>query len=169
MSKSALTIVVLLLVLVAVVSGYYFFGGRNSAPRVAQIVIGEKTFQVEVASTAFERAHGLSGRNGLAEGTGMLFVFDSPSDQGFWMKDMKFPIDIIWIRGDSPSQISPGETWEGKVVGFVENAVPEPEKAVWNLKVYYPPEPVDHVFEVNAGDVKKYGIKVGDTVSFPGT
>ena len=62
MSKSALTIVVLLLVLVAVVSGYYFFGGRNSAPRVAQIVIGEKTFQVEVASTAFERAHGLSGR-----------------------------------------------------------------------------------------------------------
>ncbi len=164
MTKNVFIIAVLFVVLAAVVFGYYFLGMQNPALRKAQVTIGTKTFQVEVASTTLERARGLSGRDSLAEDSGMFFIFDAPSDYGFWMKDMKFPIDIIWIKG-SPSQILPGKTWEGKVAGFAENAAPEPSKSVWDLKIYYPPEPVDRVLEVNAGDVAKYGIKVGDKVS----
>ncbi len=153
MSKSVFTILVLLIALVAVVSGYYFFGARNQAPHGAQVVVGTKTFRVEIASTTLEKGLGLSGRASLAEGSGMFFIFDAPSSYGFWMKDMKFPIDIIWISGD-------------RVVGFAENAAPEPGKALWNLKIYEPPQAVDRVLEVNAGDVAKYEIKVGSPVVF---
>jgi uncharacterized membrane protein (UPF0127 family) len=169
MSKNALTILILLTASAAVFAlGYYYLGARSPALRGAQVTVGAKTFQVEIASTTFEKARGLSGRDGLSDGTGMFFVFNVPSDYGFWMKDMKFPIDIIWIRSDSPSQVSPGETWEGEVVGFAQNAGPESRKSLLGLKIYYPPEPADRVLEVNAGDVKKYGIKVGDSVSFSG-
>jgi len=146
-------VVVLLLVSVVVALGYYFFDGWNSAPRVARVTIGAITFRVEIASTTLEKSRGLSGRDGLAEGSGMFFIFDAPSDYGFWMKDMKFPIDIIWIKGDM-------------VVGFSENAAPEPGKPIWELKIYRPPEPVDRVLEVNAGTAVKYGIKAGSAVVF---
>ncbi len=124
------------------------------------ITIAGKKFRVEVADTFASRAKGLSGHAPLAENEGMLFIFDAPGNYGFWMKGMKFPIDIIWIRGD-------------KVVGLTEN-VPVP-KGIFDFKTYYPPEPVypargeisggaDKVLEVKAGTVGKYGFRVGDTV-----
>jgi hypothetical protein len=70
------------------------------------------------------------------------------------MKDMKFPIDIIWISGD-------------EVVGIDENAEPEPGKPLSDLKIYYPPREIDSVLEVNAGTAEKYNLKVGDTVAAP--
>lgn len=144
------------------------FYNAVSKPHVSyesRLKVGNNIFDVEMASTATARALGLSGRDILGENEGMFFIFDEPGDYGFWMKDMKFPIDIIWIRSGSPSQISPGEIWEGKVVGFAENAVPEPGKPVWNLKIYYPPEPIDRVLEINGGVVSKNKIKVGDSVT----
>jgi uncharacterized membrane protein (UPF0127 family) len=59
--------------------------------------IGNKSFLLEVAKTPEARVQGLSGRTGLKVGQGMLFVFDTPDRQCFWMKDMKFPIDILWF------------------------------------------------------------------------
>jgi uncharacterized membrane protein (UPF0127 family) len=124
----------------------------NPPLKTRQISIGNNIFTVELATTTFERARGLSFRANLAEGTGMLFVFD-PGIQNFWMKDMNFPIDIIWIAGN-------------KVVGFAEDAKPQPGASLWDLTIYTSPDGVDKVLEVNAGMVAGDGIKIGDAVTF---
>lgn len=139
---------------ISILVGFYFVLKRpQPILKMAEVDIGENTFSVEVASTTISRARGLSGRDGLAEGEGMFFVFDNLGTDGFWMKDMKFSIDIIWIAND-------------RVVGFAENAAPEPGVPLWKLKIYYPPAPVDRVLEVSAGTVQKLGIRTGDPVTF---
>lgn len=143
-------LVAVLLVAVAAAAFSVFGFGRRPLRR-AEVVIGANTFSVEVASTALARANGLSGRSGLGNGEGMYFIFDSPGNYGFWMKDMKFPIDMIWISG-------------GRVVGLAENAAPDPGVPLWKLKIYYPPELADRVLEIKAGGVRKYGLKDGDSV-----
>ena len=117
-----------------------------------EITIGKNVFTVEMATTTLEEARGLSFRTSLAEGTGMLFTFQ-PDIQNFWMKDMNFPIDIIWIAN-------------GRIAGFAENAPPQPGAQLWELTIYTSPKGVDRVLEVNAGTVAKDGINVGDTVTF---
>jgi len=115
------------------------------------------TWTVELATTMVEQARGLSYRASLAPGAGMLFVFSRPGVQNFWMKDMRFPLDMIWIAGD------------GTVAGFAQDApAPAPGTALWNLPVYSSPPGVNEVLEVNAGTVAKYNIKVGDTVTVAG-
>ncbi|MBI4085497.1 MAG: DUF192 domain-containing protein [Candidatus Liptonbacteria bacterium] len=114
--------------------------------------VGSQTFDVEIADSTSSRMQGLSGKNSLGEKEGLLFVFPSPGNYGFWMKDMNFPIDIVWINNS-------------KVIGFSENLQPEPNKSVFALSVYYPPGSVDQVLEINAGAVAKYDLKIGDAVN----
>ena len=59
----------------------------------------ETTYRVDVAASPGERQQGLSGRESMNQDTGMLFVFDEELPLNFWMKDMHFPLDIIWIDG----------------------------------------------------------------------
>lgn len=130
-----------------------FLNPFHAEMKKQSVSIGNTTFKVEVADTMMSRAKGLSGRDGLDAGKGMLFLFDSAGMQGFWMKDMKFPIDIIWINGD-------------RVIGFAENLQPESKKTIFSLTVYYPPSAVDKVLEVNAGAVNASGFQAGDTVRY---
>lgn len=113
------------------------------------LFINDKQFLVEVAQTDAQKSLGLSDREGLNQNAGMLFVFNKPSRQYFWMKDMKFPIDIIWIDENK------------KIVGNVMNAKPEdyPE-------AYPSPQNVAYVLEISSGAVKKLGIKIGYGVIF---
>lgn len=132
---------------------YVFFlnPGRFDYDKVS-LAIRNKIFSVEIADTMPKRAQGLSGRTSFGESEGMLFIFKTASStHNFWMKDMRIPLDIVWIRGTT-------------IVGFAENAEPEPEKPLWGLTIYYPPEPVDKVLEINAGLVKKYGFAIGDKI-----
>lgn len=142
----------LITILVLVVLGGVFFGfkGKQNLKK-GELRINDQVFKVEIADTMMARAQGLSGREKLADDEGMLFLFDSPGRHGFWMKDMKFAIDIVWIRGD-------------KIVGFAENVQPEPGKSVFGLITYYPPEPVDKVLEIQAGAVAREGFRVDDVV-----
>jgi uncharacterized membrane protein (UPF0127 family) len=117
-----------------------------------EISIGKNVFAVEMATTTAEQTRGLSGRANLNEGTGMFFIF-TPGVQHFWMPNMNFPIDMIWIAGD-------------RIAGFAEDAQPEPGVPLWKLKIYTSPDGVDKVLEVNAGTVAKDNIKVGDPVTF---
>lgn len=64
------------------------------------IKIGAQTIKAEAATTGAERETGLSGRPCIGKNEAMLFVFDKPGFYHFWMKDMKFPIDIIWISAN---------------------------------------------------------------------
>lgn len=77
----------------------------NSTGQACQVIykqdkaveIEGKIIQAEVADDASEKATGLGGRDCIGHNQGMLFMFDKPGQYGFWMKDMEFPIDIIWI------------------------------------------------------------------------
>jgi uncharacterized membrane protein (UPF0127 family) len=83
----------------------------------------------------------------------MFFTFATGSVQSFWMKDMNFPLDMIWISGNT-------------VVGFAQNvSAPAPGMALWKLPIYASPGNTDKVLEVNAGTVAKYNIRVGDAVT----
>nr|QOV09146.1 DUF192 domain-containing protein [uncultured Thermoplasmata archaeon] len=96
------------------------------------------TFNCEVADTSAERAAGLMNRETLAQDWGMLFVFDTPQNVSFWMKNTLIPLDIIFI--DSA----------GKVVN-IEQADPEPGVADAELIRYCSDSPVKWVLEVNQG------------------
>lgn len=106
--------------------------------------------QVEVASTAQTREKGLSGRDRLEPGQGMLFVFMQPAVYTFWMKDMKFPIDILWINGQELVDIT------------TDVPLPEPGEA---LPQYFPQSPADKVLEVPAGFARTNGLRTGMTVT----
>lgn len=116
------------------------------------INVANQEVNVEIANTDASRTQGLSGREFLAEGSGLLFDFRSSSMKrpGFWMKDMRISIDIIWID-------------ENKIVG-IESDVPIPP-ADTELPVYYPPSDITHVLEVPAGWSVKNNIVIGETVS----
>ena len=101
MKKMILIIIIaVIVVLIAVFGIWHFVLSRPNPPLPTnKVTIGNTIFSVEVASTTIEQARGLSGRAGLKNNEGMLFLFNSAGVQNFWMKDMNFPIDIIWIGG----------------------------------------------------------------------
>jgi uncharacterized membrane protein (UPF0127 family) len=146
------------------------FSGVNPGLPRGTITIGNNTFSAELATTMVQQAKGLSGRTGLGANDGMLFLFNRAAIQSFWMKDMNFPIDIIWI-GSTPSTglgqdtlIASGQT--GKVLGFEQNApTPKPGAQLWQLPIYSSPDGVDTVLEVSAGTVVGDNIAVGDVVT----
>ena len=141
---------------VLLVSFLFFTRYRNSLMSYdfANVSIGDHEFVAEVADTPESRARGLSGHKPLSEDQGMLFLFPEASVQAFWMKEMLFPIDIIWIR-------------DGRVLGFYENVPPPlPETSLSELLLYTSPGLVNMVFEVAGGTVSRFGITVGDKFVF---
>ncbi len=66
----------------------------------ASVVIGDKSWTVEVATTDEERMKGLGGRESIASNTGMWFVFPAESTDPFWMKDTAFDLDMIFVGSD---------------------------------------------------------------------
>jgi len=144
----------LIIATVALALYYFLFFSRSCNPPLPRetVAIGGASFSAEITATMAEKACGLSGRAGLGVGDGMIFPFGSPSVRSFWMKDMEFPLDIVWIGG-------------GKVLGFAQDApAPAPGTPLWSLKIYTSPDGTDTVLEVPAGTVAKDNIKVGDTV-----
>ena len=69
----------------------------TSSYRQVKVTLNGIDLVADVAATNEQRTKGLSGKDALAENESMLFVFDSAQEHSFWMKDMKFPIDIIWL------------------------------------------------------------------------
>ncbi len=127
------------------------FVGGNKTDATAKI--GETTINLEVSKSTEELQKGLSGRDDLPEDQGMIFVFEEKAQHSFWMKEMRFPIDIIFIDDTTVKQV-------------VENAAPSGQ--VPNLTIYTPDSPVNLVLEVNAGKAKELGIKEGTTIEFTG-
>src|SRR4051812_48326835 len=70
---------------------------RGQTQSAGEVVVEGKIISIEVADTPEARERGPSGRESLPQGSGVLFVFDAPATYGFWMKDMRFPIDIVWL------------------------------------------------------------------------
>lgn len=122
---------------------------QGALPR-ARISVGIHVFDVEIADTDERKARGLGGHAPLQPAQGMIFAYERAGLYGYWMQDMRFDIDIIWIRGD-------------RVVG-VEHEVPH-QPSAGRPPIYRPPEPVDLVLEVAAGVARSKGIGPGDPVA----
>jgi len=121
--------------------------------RDGMIQVGKTSpLRVQVVRTTAEQIRGLSYREQLPSDAAMLFVYQSPEQLNFVMREMRFPIDIVWIRA-------------GVVVGISPNLPPAPAGiAERELTLYPAPEPVDWVLEVNAGWSARHGIEIGDLV-----
>lgn len=138
---------------------------RTSAPASSQlpfavsdrqaitVQIGQKQLTAEAVITSESISQGLSGRSEIGY-DGMLFIFAEPKTPSFWMKEMQFPLDFIWID-------------QGKVIDLTENVPPpEPGQALAELPTYTPRIPVTFVLEVPAGSVQEWGVQMGDLVTF---
>ena len=124
-------------------------------PPIPTVSFGGGDFAAEVVSTPEERRLGLSGRDHLEPKTGMLFVFQSGVASTFWMKDMRFPLDFIWISS------------ECTVADITPNVLhPAPNTATNTLATYSSSAAAAYTFEINAGEAAKFGISVGDPVRF---
>jgi uncharacterized protein len=123
-----------------------------ASPATVAIAAGDRRveFRVEVALTPEEHARGLMYRTHLAADTGMIFVFDEPSVQRFWMKNTLIPLDMVFIGADR------------HVVGVVQNAAPETET---ERKVDAPSQ---YVLEIAGGLAAELGIHPGEAVDFRG-
>lgn len=107
-----------------------------------------------LAKSDKEKIKGLSGRKNLAQDTGMLFIFDKKDIYPFWMKDMNFALDIIYIDDQT-------------VIDVIENAPPS-KKDSPNLTIYKPASLANYVLEINSGVAKKLGIKKGTKITLKG-
>lgn len=133
-------------------TGLEFSAAESDEFKITHIVtVGDRTYSVEVAASTEEQAAGLSNRASMPETTGMLFPFWPAERVSFWMKDMRFALDLVWIAN-------------GRVIG-VEKAVPAPTDGTpaQDLPTYSPPSPVDYVLELNAGQSQFFTI--GDEVT----
>jgi len=142
---------VLLGVLFLVVSHFGTKDVSDSSAQVSDTAYAyEGDMKFEIADTPAKHQKGLSGRADIPDGYGMLFVFDTPQRQGFWMKDMLVPIDIVWL------------TDTGVIVGIEHSVSPETYP-----DVFYPPQPISRVLETRAGFAKEKGWDVGQSILLP--
>lgn len=114
-----------------------------------EVILGNTRYTLEVADTDFLRERGLSYRTSLAPQTGMLFIFDTPRISKFWMKDMNFPIDIIWLDADK------------KVVHIEHSVSPSTYP-----QSFGPETPTQYVIEIPAGEAQNIGLSKGDIAGF---
>lgn len=116
-----------------------------------------QTYYVSIVRTPEEIQRGLSGTDSLAANRGMLFVFPREDKWAIWMKDMNYPIDIVWLDKDA-------------VVNYiVKNAQPSSYNADDPTKstMYTPEKPARYVIELPSGTIERTGIAIGDPAGLP--
>ncbi len=117
-------------------------------PVSARAILGDETIDLEVTSTPQQQALGLMYRRELPDNRGMLFGFDPPRPVSFWMKNVRIPLDMIFVR-------------DGKITA-IESDVPPCQSRV--CPTYGPSTPVDGVIELRGGRAAELGLQVGDRV-----
>jgi len=137
------TIVILVLIFIEVV----LLSIKNYP--LKKIFLSDTEIMVTIADTPLLQSQGLSGRAKLDPQEGMLFIFNQPQLYKFWMKDMRFPIDIIWFDIDK------------KIISVNEYVEPGSYP-----RLFTPVTPAAFVLEVPRGFFMKHNLKIGDTIKF---
>ncbi len=137
---------------VAIAATYLFVAARPISEGMPQVRIGATTITVELATTSASRARGLSGRDRLEPDTGMLFVFPRDGMPAFWMKDMRFSLDILWLDA------------AGTIVTIRDGVTPESFPASFS-----PSGASRYVLELPAGYAAAHGFSVGEVADLPPT
>ena len=144
---------ILILFVLIIFAFFCFFFLNNLAfklnPEIKKVKIAEKVINIEMVITPEEREKGLSGRENIGENEGMLFVFENSGRHGFWMKDMMFPIDIVWLDQSK------------KIIFIQKNVLPStyPE-------IFYPDDNANYVLELISGFAEKNNLQIGNQVKF---
>lgn len=118
-------------------------------PAEAVLKTGGTAVHLEIAASQAAQQKGLSGRATMPGNQGMLFVFAKPAATCFWMKGMRFALDIIWLNSHK------------QVVYMQQNVSPQTYP-----KIFCPTTPAKYVIELNAGQAKMFGLHEGQTLHF---
>jgi uncharacterized membrane protein (UPF0127 family) len=160
-TKKYLGLIIAGLVLIAIVAAALIIGPGETTKKQAantgcgpyrhdaKVTINHKTFDVELPKDHAAFTKGLGGRPCITDSEGMLFRYTRPGQYAFWMKGMKFPIDIIWI----------GPDYKVAAVEIDEKPSTYPDKFI-NQK------PAQYVLEIKANLSKQLDIKIGTPVTF---
>jgi uncharacterized protein len=148
--RNAFRLYAFIMLPVAIASAWFVFRhdheSQRGIPRVSSggvfVTVGGQTFSTQVADTPESRELGLGDRDSLCVDCAMLFRFETAGNYGFWMKGMRFPIDIAWIR-------------DGKIV-HIERDIPADSP-----DIMYPGVDVTEVLETNAGALSDTDIGAG--------
>ena len=124
----------------------------NSLPNKIDVTINGIDLEVEIALSADEQAKGLSIKDNLKSNEGMLFPYETPRTLSFWMKDMKFPIDILWLD-------------DNKKVVHIEESL-QPCSPFLPCQSYSPDVQAQYVLETVAGFSSSNGIVEGTAAEF---
>jgi hypothetical protein len=122
--------------------------------RTISVQLDDRTITVEVADDPAERSQGLSDRDALPSDGGMLFVWDQPAEYTLWMKDMRIPLDFIWLNE------------QRQVINVTPNVPHQPGASDADLVRYSSGPGALYAIELNAGAAARLGISVGDVLAF---
>lgn len=139
------------LVLVAFFASFFVLRFWNKELDVAFVTLSGETLEVLLPKTLGERYRGLGGRESIAPYDGMLFVYDTPGLHGIVMRDMNFPIDIVWL-------------YQGRVVDMALRVKPE-FVAEADLTIHRPNTDATLVLELPAGWIEVHGLEMGDELT----
>lgn len=147
--KTVLKVLLGFLLTFFLILGFFIINLHNDSDFEIVKVSFNNNLEVDVilADTYSKRVSGLSGFPDLEENLGMLFVFDNLGHHGIWMKDMNFPIDIIWLDENL------------KIIDIKNDISPQTYP-----KIFFPTEMSLFVLEFNAGFVEREEIEIGDSV-----
>jgi uncharacterized protein len=140
------TVLIAVFAVLALATWAVFIRSNNSG---VTLRVGDERFALQVANTEREREQGLGGRNSLARNAGMLFSFPDSGAHCFWMKDMKFPLDMVWLNSDK------------QVVHIAQNVSPQTYPHTFCSST-----PARYVVELNAGMVSSVDIHEGGKLHF---
>ncbi|MGH7195785.1 MAG: DUF192 domain-containing protein [Candidatus Saccharimonadales bacterium] len=119
------------------------------ASRNPSLKVNDHSYKLIVASSSAQKTKGLGYRRSLPQNQGMLFVFNASARYCFWMKAMRFRLDIIWLNASK------------RVVYLKPNLSPATYP-----KNYCPLQPARYVIELNAGQAAKSDVRLGQTLKF---
>jgi len=131
----------------------FIFRSSSVTGNSKTIIINGNPIQVEIADNDALRTQGLSGRKSLATNSGMLFIYPKAGIYAFWMKEMQFPLDFIWINGDT-------------VADLMKDVPAQETNDLLTLPNYQSNTPVDKALELNAGSIARLNIKIGDKIKY---
>ncbi len=140
--------IILTLGLILLILSYYIVNNKNQKPQIKNIKISNKEYRVEVVKSFADQAKGLSQRDNMGEIDGMLFEYPDNQIRSFWMKGMRFDLDIVWIN-------------DNKIIGITKDV-----SHVDQNKSYKSPEECNMVLELPAGEAEKNNLQIGDEINF---
>jgi uncharacterized protein len=149
MNKIIITITT---IIVLVLIGFILFAlfGKYIQDQQPAAIVNNNKIKLLIAKSQKDKELGLSIYKTLPNNQGMIFSFGKKDYYSFWMKNMKFPIDIIYLNNK-------------KIVTIFKNV---PTSKDLNPPIYKPTSPADTVLEINAGVSKKYNLKIGDSITY---